>query len=215
MKQTNQPNALLLVSTHCSHCHALEKLLRERLNSGELAALNIINIEQSPQVAQQYDVRSVPWLKLGSFIFDEVLTPTVLDNWIECIKEGGGQVEYISYLLEHGNLANAIEWIEKEHFSLNVIIPLLASSETKLNVRIGIGAIIEHFEGTALIKTITADLIGLLQNANSTIKIDACHYLSLTRSNDAIEPLKAMLGDEDPQVREVAQESIEALQEGL
>ena len=211
MNQFNKPGALILVSTNCPHCHTLEKLLHERMESGSLDSLEIVNVERSPEVAQQYGVRSVPWLQLGEFVFDEALTPTELDGWIKELQEGGGKPQYISYLLEHGKLNKAIEWIDSGNATLKSVVAILCDPDAKINVRVGVGAILEHFENTSLIKAVVPDLTALLEKNNSTVKIDACHYLSLTHSRDAIEPLKRMLNDEDQQVRQVAQESIEAI----
>lgn len=211
MNMNQHPAALILVSTYCPHCHALKSLLSERAEKGVLEKLDVVNIEHSPEVAQQYGVRSVPWLKLGNFIFDGGMTTAELDKWIAHVKAGTGQSEYIAYLLEHGKLAKAIDWLEEGNTTLEALIPILEDIEAKINVRVGIGAILEHFEASQAIREIIPELIGLMQNEHPTIRTDACHYLSLTRSMDVIESLKKMLDDEDEQVRLVAQESIETL----
>lgn len=211
MNQSEKPKALLLISSLCPHCHALETLLHERMEKGILGEFKITNIEQSPEVAKQYSVRSVPWLCLGSFIFNEALTPAELDRWIALVQTSSGQSHYIEYLLERGQLIKAIEWIENNNASLQVVIPLLANPDTKMNVRVGVGAILEHFEDTQAIRDIVPELIFLLKDSNPSVRTDACHYLSLTHSMDVMESLKAMLDDADQQVREVAQESIEDL----
>jgi hypothetical protein len=215
MNKSEKPDARLLVSSHCPHCHALETLLRERMAKGVLGQLDIINVEQHPEVAQCYGVRSVPWLQLGDFIFDEALTPADLDGWIAHVNEGSGQPRYITYLLQHGKLAKAIEWIEQGKVSLKAVVPMLADTEAKMNVRIGLGAIVEHFEATAAIREIVPDLIALLDEANPAVRTDACHYLSLTHSREVIVPLQEMLDDEDEQVRQVAKESLEELSQTI
>ena len=211
MIQIDKPKALILVSGHCPHCHALEKLLRERTAGKALGELQVINIEKSPEIAQHYGVRSVPWLQLGDFVFDQALTPVELDRWIEQATQKSGPSRYIAYLLEHGKLAKAVDWIEKGNASLKALVSTLRDPDTKINVRVGIGAILEHFENTDTIRVILPDLVDLLQESSATVRIDACHYLSLTHDRDAIEPLKTMLKDQDPQVRQVAEESIQAL----
>ena len=211
MKEVEQPQALILVSTHCPHCHALETLLRERMTNGEIGSLEVIDIGQSPEVAQQYGIRSVPWLRLGNFIFDGALTPAELDRWIERAARGSGHSHYIEYLLERGKLPKAIEWLEKGNATLKAVVLILADPDTEISVRVGIGAILEHFENTAKIREIIPDLINLLSDSNPAIRTDVCHYLSLTHSQDAIAPLEKMLDDEDEQVREVVRESLEAL----
>ena len=211
MNKTNEINALILVSSHCSHCHALETLLLERMASGKLHGLDVINIEQNPEVAQKYGVRSVPWLRLGDFVFDEALTPADLDSWIERATDGSGQSQYIERLLERGKLVKAIEWLEQGNASLKAVLPILADPDAKMNVRLGVGAILEHFEDTQALRAVIPDLIALLQDINPAVRTDACHYLSLTHSMDVIAPLKKMLEDENEQVRQVAMESMEEL----
>lgn len=211
MNETNKPNAFLLVSSRCPHCHALEALLRERVTKGLVGELEIVNVERRPEVAQSFGVRSVPWLKLGGFVFDEALTPADLDGWIAQVKQGSGQSRYIMYLLERGRLAKAIEWIEDGGATLQAVVPLLADVGAKMNVRLGAGAILEHFENTPAIRAIIPELLVLLDHSNPSIRTDACHYLSLTHSVEVIAPLTKMLDDEDQQVREVARESIDAL----
>ena len=206
-----KPVAVLLTSTHCPHCRSLKSLLMERNASGQLQQLDVIDIEQSPEVAQQYHVRSVPWLQLGDFVFDKALSPGELDYWINESTSDSGISHYLGYLLENGKLGNAIEWLEQGRATLQDVIPLLSNPDTKLNVRIGIGAIMETYEDTATIREIIPDLIGLIQHSHTTIRTDVCHYLSLTHSNDVIEPLTAMLADEDQQVRLTAKESLEEL----
>ena len=212
MNKSENFKALLLVSSQCPHCHTMEKLLRERLKKGLLTELDVINVEQFPHMAKQYGVRSVPFLQFNDFIFNEALTPAELDQWIDYMKEGSGQSHYIRYLLEHGQLNKAIEWMEKGKARLRDVIPFLANPNAKMNVRVGIGAILEYFENTQEIRAVMPDFIALLQNSDATIRTDVCYYLSLTHSIDAIEPLKKMLGDTDPEVRQVAKESIEALE---
>jgi thioredoxin-like negative regulator of GroEL len=209
MKQTDKPDALLLVSSRCPFCHTLETLLGERM--GRLGTLDIINIEQHPEVAQQHGVRSVPWLQLGAFVFDEAMTPAELDAWIAAAGEGRGQARYLGHLLEKGRLAKAIEWIEQGHATLKEVMPLLADADTRINVRVGVGAILEHFEDTDAIRAVVPELLGLLEDDNPATRIDACHYLALAHDRAALAPLEKMLDDADPGVREVAGESIEAL----
>lgn len=209
--QTHKPAAVLLTSTHCPHCQSLKTLLIDRNTRGQLQQLDVINIEQSPEQAQQYQVRSVPWLQLGEFVFDRALSPGELDYWINESTANTGISHYLEYLLENGKLGNTIEWLEQGKATLQDVIPLLSNPDTKLNVRLGIGAIMETYEDTDAIREIIPDLIGLAQHVHPAIRTDVCHYLSLTHSNDAIEPLTAMLADEDQQVRQTAKESLDEL----
>ena len=53
----------------------------------------------------------------------------------------------------------------------------------------------------------------LLKSPVPQIRLDACHYLGLSGDPDVAEAISPLLDDDDPQVREVARETLEALSE--
>ena len=57
------PDALLLISTHCPHCPAVLAALAELVKQGAIGRLEVVNLEQHPEVGQALGVRSVPWLR--------------------------------------------------------------------------------------------------------------------------------------------------------
>ena len=50
------------------------KQLSELLKEGVLGRLEMINIGSRPEVAAHYNVRSVPWLKVGELEFSGAMT---------------------------------------------------------------------------------------------------------------------------------------------
>ncbi|HEC29195.1 MAG TPA: hypothetical protein ENI65_06380 [Gammaproteobacteria bacterium] len=213
MSAINSPEALLLTSTHCQHCHTLELLLHKRLADGRLKGLDVINIEQSPELVKQHNARSVPWLQLGTCIFDEALTPGELDHWIALITDNQARSPYLEYLLSNGKLDWVLEWFEHDKACLNDLIAILIKDDVKMNVRIGISAVMERYEDTDAIRKVVPELAKLIQHEDPVIRMDACHYLTLTRSDGITGPINNLLNDEDRQVRQIAQECLEEIVE--
>jgi glutaredoxin len=211
MNQQNGTLALLLTSTHCPHCHIMHRLLQERIQDGRLARLEVINVEESPEIAQTYAVRSVPWLQLNGFAFDGVLTAAELDRWIENTAAANANTVYLEYLLLNGKLSNAIACLERGEASLGDLLPLIVKQDVKINVRIGIGAVLENFEGSSTIRVVMQELVAMTGHQSPTVRADVCHYLMLTHAQDAIVTIEKMLADDDAQVREIARESLAEL----
>jgi len=211
MNTSNKPDAVLLVSSHCPHCHTLQSLLEEKLGEDKIANLKIINIEEDPSQTEKYTVRSVPWLKLGLFEFDGVLTPVELDHWIVKNGETGADIIFLEYLLENGKLKKVIDWLEEGKSSLKDFCSIIVKKDIKINVRIGVGAVMEHFEGTPTIVATIPDLEQMLEHENPVVRTDVCHYLMLSHHADAKPSIKKLLNDTDSEVRETARESLEEL----
>lgn len=206
-----KPAAILLISRNCPHCASLKKQLGELNNQGELSALDVINVEKQPEIAKRYNVRSVPWLKLGSYEFDQGMTAGELNKWIGCFSTSEGDGRYIEYLLLNGKLSRAIDWFERGNGSLHDALMLIIKPDVKINVRIGIGALMEHFEGSEQIRKILPQILEMLNADNTAIRADMCHFLTLTNDKNMLSYLQGMLKDEDKHVREIAQEGIDDL----
>jgi thioredoxin-like negative regulator of GroEL len=211
MNQQSGSHALLLISTQCPHCHVMQGLLQERYQDGRLAGLEVVNIDQSPESAQTYAVRSVPWLQLNDFEFDGVLTPTELDRWIEKTLDKDASTAYLEHLLLNGKLSSAIAWLERGKASIGDLLPLIVKEDVKINVRIGIGAVLENFEDSSALSKVISELAAMAVHHSPTIRADVCHYLMLTHAPDSINLIKKMLQDEDEHVREIARDSLAEL----
>ena len=211
MKQTELPDALLLISTQCPHCHVLQDLLQQRFQGEDAAHLQTINIDDQPDTARALGIRSVPWLKLGLFEFDGVLTPDELDRWISQAMKVDSNAGYLEYLLANGKLVKAIAWLKKYKVGLDSLLTLVVKDDVKMNVRIGIGAVMEDFEGSTELVDSIPKLIQLAQHVDPTVRADACHYLMLSHSDRALSTIESMLNDVDEQVQTIARESLEDL----
>lgn len=205
------PQALLLLAPGCAHCPAILTGLTGLIKSGKLSRLEVIDITQSPELAEAYGVRSVPWTRIGAFELVGAQTPEELEHWVRAASGGGGVAEYYSHLLESQRLEQALSHIRQHPASLLDLVLLLSSLETPMAVRIGIGAVIEELAGSGLLDRIVPELEQLTRSDEPQTRADACHYLSIAGNPSALETIRVLQDDPDPEVREIAAESLAVL----
>jgi hypothetical protein len=204
------PDALLLVTSGCTYCSTVLRGLQALVEGGHVGLLEVIDIEAHPEIARTLGARSVPWLQIGPFQLEGLHTPAELKRWAERSHTPQGMAEYFRELLKAGKLPQAITAISQDPARLQSLLLLLDDPETDLHVRVGIGAVVEEFAGTALARHLD-QLTALTHAKDAHVRGDACHYLALTRDPKAIPLLERMLNDPEPQVRELAADGLAAL----
>ena len=85
---------------------------------------------------------------------------------------------------------------------------MMQNDATSLGAKIGIGAIFEEFQGSTAIQTLIPMLSELLKSDSPNLRNDACYYLGLTESPDAIAPIQSLTNDEIPEVRDTVQDAL-------
>lgn len=206
-----RPDALLLIAPGCSHCSLVLQSLTEALKAGSLGRLEVVNIVEHPEVAEAVGTRSVPWLRIGPFDLDGLYTPTELAAWIEHAALGTGWAQYFSALLAQGRLQDVSRRVHEDPARLAPLIALAGSLETPLAARVGVGAILEEFEGSEALRRQVSELVALTRASEPQVRADACHYLALTNAAPVAEHVRLLLNDADPEVREIAQETLQRL----
>ncbi len=205
------PNALLLITTGCPHCPTVLAGASELVKHGKIGRLDVVNIMAHPEVAEQYGVRSVPWLRLGPFELDGLRSPAELKLWAERAGTREGMAEYFRELLDTGQLKKVIDTLHSDEGQFGTLLLLLADPQTTLTVRVGIGAALEEFAGSSALRHLTDELGSLTKSEDAHVRGDAAHFLVLTREPRAMSFLKPLLSDPEQQVREIAQESLALL----
>lgn len=209
------PDALMILGTHCPHCPAVLKYLSRLLEEGQLGRLHVVNLEQHPEEALQYGVRSVPWVRIGNHeqnyeLHGSQTRETMLQR-IKWLNEKTTLKNEFDYLLSEAQVDTAIEKIKADHSKLSTIIDLLGDTETVLSTRIGIGVVMEEFAGSALLAEQLDIFADLATHNDARIRADACHYLALTENKRALAILEKHQDDPSDEVRDVVADSIEAL----
>lgn len=208
------PDALLLVGSGCPHCATLLQTLGELVKRGEIAHLEVINVTRRPEVAMAHGVRSVPWLRLGPFELQGLLSAEELRQWLARAGTREGMTAYFSELLLSGRLDQAIALLRRDPAQFAALLEPLADADSELQVRIGIGAVLEDFAGDPALAAQLPRLCELSRHADPRIRLDACHYLGLSSAPEAADCLRARLEDDDAEVREEAGEMLAALMTG-
>jgi thiol-disulfide isomerase/thioredoxin len=203
------PDALLLLSSHCPHCPAVLAALTELLKQGAIGRLEAVNIEERPEVAQALGVRSVPWTRIGRIELLGSQSRSELADWAAKADSESGLADWFHLLLKEGQLPRVQALVEAEPGLLGAVLPIVGNVDASLNVRLGAGVLLEHFAGTGTLRALLPRLGELSQHPDARVRADACHYLGLTVDAAAKPWLDARLDDEDPDVREIAGESLQ------
>lgn len=203
----------MLMGTQCTFCGPMMQMLTEIMKSGQITELRVVNIEDDPELARQHGVRSVPWLQIGPFELAGSRSKQELLLWIERASSFEGMSDYLEEVLSEGKLDYANKLIRRYPQALENVIDLMADPEAKINVRLGVGVIIEDMAASEGFKTVIPRLIQYLTNEDARIRGDACHYLSLTKDTSYVPEIKKLLSDKSEEVREIVQDSLDELLE--
>lgn len=209
--RTSAADALLLIAPGCAHCPVVLEELSKLIKQGKIGRLEVVNVAEHPEVAEQVGSRSVPWTRIGHFEFTGVLSHAELLHWISLATQETGLAEYYSHLLETGQLDTVILLLGRPPHSLHQLVSLLFKKQLPMAVRIGIGAVLEEFQGGQLINDIISDLIELTTSQHAQTRADACHYLGLTGNPQIIPVVEHLIEDKNAEVREIAMETLELL----
>ena len=199
------------MGTQCTYCGPMMQMLTELMKAGAIAQLRIVNIENDPELAAELGVRSVPWLQIGPFELSGSRTKQELSLWIKRASSFDGVTDYLEEVLAEGNIQYASKLIQRYPQALENVIDLMADPEAKINVRLGVGVLIEDMAETEAFKVVLPRLLDYLSDKDARIRGDACHYLSLTKDSSYIPQIKNLLSDESEEVREIAQDSLDDL----
>jgi hypothetical protein len=212
MTHRSAPDALLLIAPGCPHCAVNLSALTDLVKEGRVGRLEVVNIAVRDEPARSLGVRSAPWTRIGPFDLEGRMDAEELRIWAARVHSLEGMAAYLQELLLAGRLKLVTTKVREEPSRLLALVHLLRDPDTETHVRVGIGALLEDLQGTGIPAEAVSDLALLTQHEEARIRQDACHFLALTGSAEALGPLRRCLDDPDPEVREVAEEGIEALQ---
>jgi hypothetical protein len=119
--------------------------------------------------------------------------------------------ELLSENLGTGNLDQVISLFQYNE-TLYETIGLLVKSE-KMNVRIGISAVMEELAEAGTLKTAAAikNIQPLLTDQNPVVRGDAANLIGIVGKKEHLGLLEPLLNDENFQVVEVVEEAIEEI----
>jgi hypothetical protein len=204
------PGALVYIGSGCPYCPAVVDGLTRLVKDGRLARLEVVNlslVEPAPEDV----VRSVPWVRIGPFELVGSMPAGELADWAERAETGEGWAAYYAHLLEQRRLGEVERLVHERPATLIDLLDLLGDRGTPMALRIGIGALLEGLAGGPILAGAVPVLVQLTLSDLPQTRADACHYLGLTGNPQAIPAVRRLLEDEQPDVREIAGETLALL----
>ena len=213
------PSATMLLSSHCAYCPAVLEALTKLIKDGDIAKLQVINLEKNPDAMQHYNVRSVPWVKIGNHELSGSQTYDALKQRVSWAIEDAQQdnstdykVSDIDFLLSDGQVNKVISAINSDPSLMQHIMTLLGDSGTVLSSRIGIGVVFEELAGTDILTSHINELQALSQHDDERIRADAYHYLGMTADRSVTSFLKtALTHEKNEALQEIITDSLDEL----
>lgn len=212
--RTSPPDALMLLAPGCAHCPKVLEALGRLIEDGTLGRLEVVNIAAHPGRAAQLGARSAPWTRIGPFVLEGVHSETELRAWAQRSGTEEGVRIYLEAQLAAGRIDLARALIRSDTAHLAALLPLVAEPSTAMQARVGAGALFEEWQGTPALQALVPRLAELSAHGDHRVRADACHYLGLAGSPRALPYLEARLDDGQPEVREIARDSLALLRGG-
>ncbi|MGD9786607.1 MAG: HEAT repeat domain-containing protein [Sulfuricellaceae bacterium] len=205
----NPPDALILIAPGCPHCPGVLEGLSRLLKEGVIGRLEAVNVAVYPERAEELGVKGVPWVRLGPYELEGAITLDELRRRAQAGESIAGLADYFLELLKTGRRVKveALAWERPER--LLALLELLRDPHSSMAVRLGIGAVMEEFQGTGVTDILIPGLGELTRHDDRLVRADACHFLSLIGGAGILPFMRACLDDPDPEVREIAAEVLD------
>jgi hypothetical protein len=205
------PDALLFTAPGCAYCATVMRGLGELAKQGLIGKMTVVNVAVHPEQAAEYGVRTTPWLRLGPFTLTGAHKPAELRQWAGWASGEEGIAHYVEHLLKQGGYKQAAAFIDADTQRLKPLLAIVADPKAKLEVRLGVSALLESHANSPSLQNLLPQLAELTRHADHRVRADACHLLGLTGSAAARTYVEACLNDAHEEVREIAKEAMEEL----
>lgn len=209
---TMPSDALLFVASGCPHCATVLRGLNQLTVQKMVGKLIVIDVNDDPEQAAEYGVRSTPWLRLGPFTLTGAYSAAELRKWADWANGETGTAHYIEHLLKQGGYLQAAAFIDADTQRLRPLLGIVADPGAKLEVRLGVSALLEAHANSPSLQNLLPQLAELSRHADHRIRADACHLLGLSGSASARVYIENCLNDVHEEVREIAEEAMEVLE---
>ena len=207
------PDALLFVAPGCPHCASVLRGLEGLVRQGRVGELTVIDVAEHPERAEKFGVRAAPWLRLGPFTLTGAHSPAELRQWADWAHGEEGIAHYVEYLLRQGSYKQAVAFIDADMRRLKPLLTIVADPSMDIHVRLGVSALLEAHADKPVLQNLLPQLGKLSRHSDHRVRADACHLLGLTGSATARNYVEACLHDAHAEVREIAAEAMERLEQ--
>jgi glutaredoxin len=207
------PDALLFVAPGCPHCATVLRGLDDLVRQGVVGELTVVDVAEHPDRAEKYGVRAAPWLRLGPFTLTGAHSPAELRQWANWAHGEEGIAHYVEYLLRQGGYQQALAFIDADMRRLKPLLAIVADPSVDIHVRLGVSALLEAHANKPVLQNLLPQLAELSRHSDHRVRADACYLLGLTGSATARAHVEVCLHDAHAEVREIAAEAMERLEQ--
>jgi Thioredoxin domain len=209
------PDALLLMTGGCPHCPAMHQALTTLLKEGLIGRLEVVNVAVHTEAAEERNVQSVPWTKIGPYEIQGVVPVSELKHYAQGTDDVNIFDTYVLDLLKTGKRGAFEALVKNEPERVQSLARLMTNPDASMAVRLGIGAVLEELQGTALTQPLIPQLGALLDSGDPLLRADACHFLTLIGGEEVRPYMQVCRNHTDAELREMAEEWLdESSQEG-
>ncbi|MBT9613928.1 MAG: HEAT repeat domain-containing protein, partial [Burkholderiales bacterium] len=153
-------------------------------------------------------VKSVPWFRIGELQFEGAMSLGELRTWAVRAASDSALKDYFYDLLKSGRRGKVEDMIRTDPQRSVALVDLMRDPEASMAIRLGIGAVLEEFQGSASAAPMAPKLADMLHNPEPRNRADAAHFLSLIGDAEAQKLLRGCLDHPDPEVREIAYDAL-------
>jgi hypothetical protein len=213
LKNSTAPTQLMvLMAEACPHCPQAVKAALTLAVSNPLLSLTIVDAVQFYDLAERFKVKSTPTVIIneGFTSVGQITTTQLIDQVLKA-GEGGSFTAILESMIKTGRAEDAAELLCRENRP-DAILPIYLAKEFSLRM----GALVTMDEALEnnprILDPLVDDLVLLLSQDDVALRGDTAELLGKIGDPSAIPALKKAAEDPDPDVREAAEEALEALE---
>jgi len=214
LKDLERPADLFVfVAPTCPHCPEAARAANRIALANPQVTTTVIDVQQFPELARKFNVKSVPLTILDTELFLTGVVPaTELAGKILSRGSDEYHARLFVSLIEEGRVSQAVSRILSGG-SLKYFLKAWKGSTTSL--RIGLVLMAEEVleEDRSAMDSIVKELMGELGSDDAAMRGDTADLLGRIGHSSAAQALEALKGDSNPDVVEIAVEALEEIDE--
>ena len=205
-------NILVLMAAVCPYCPTVVRKVLTLAAHQPLLNVHIVDIIHFADVGEQYKVRSTPMVVINdaATYVGQVTEEQIVKHLVSDTMEGS-LTEVFKSMIDTGRAEDAAKLMCRQERQQD-ILPIFRSEEFSTRM----GALVVMEEALEInpksLHPILDDLIALLSSEDVALRGDTAELLGSIGDPAAIPSLQALLEDENPDVREAAQEALDSIQ---
>lgn len=205
---------LVFVAPTCPHCPQAARHAGQIAVASEHVSTFVVDVQQYPDLAERFRAQSVPLTVLDQGLCFTGVVP-VSDLVRSLVARGTDQHEaaVLGSLVEHGRLDEAATRLQSGA-GAKPFVPLWKGSTTSQRMGLMLVASDALEADPRALDAVVPDLVEVLGSDDLALRGDTADLLGQIGHESAIDGLRALLDDTNPDVVEIAEEALEAIESG-